>query len=56
VEHDIASADQPRLGQLEIITDVSMPVMEGWETIRRLRADERTRHIRIIVRSGDRRE
>ncbi len=36
-----------------IITDLSMPVMDGWETIRRLRADDRTRHIPIIACSGN---
>jgi CheY-like chemotaxis protein len=35
-----------------IITDLSMPVMDGWETIRRLRSDEPTRRIPIIVCSG----
>jgi CheY-like chemotaxis protein len=35
-----------------IITDLAMPVMDGWETIRRLRADERTRHIPIIACTG----
>jgi DNA-binding response OmpR family regulator len=35
-----------------IITDLAMPVMNGWETIRELRADERTRRIPIIACSG----
>jgi CheY-like chemotaxis protein len=35
-----------------IITDLFMPAMDGWETIRRLRADERTRRIPIIACSG----
>jgi len=35
-----------------IITDLSMPIMDGWETIRCLRADERTRRIPIIACSG----
>jgi CheY-like chemotaxis protein len=35
-----------------IITDLYMPVMDGWETIRRLRADERTRRIPIIACTG----
>jgi two-component system, cell cycle response regulator DivK len=36
-----------------IITDLAMPVMNGWETIRELRADDRTRRIPIIACSGD---
>ena len=36
-----------------IITDLAMPIMDGWETIRRLRADPRTHHIPIIACSGD---
>jgi len=35
-----------------IITDLAMPIMNGWETIRRLRADHRTRHIPVIACSG----
>jgi len=35
-----------------IITDVAMPAMDGRETIRRLREDDRTRHIPIIVCSA----
>ncbi len=36
-----------------ILTDLRMPIMDGWETIRRLRADARTRRIPIIACSGD---
>ena len=36
-----------------IVTDLSMPVMDGWETIRRLRADDRTCRIPIIACSGE---
>jgi two-component system, cell cycle response regulator DivK len=36
-----------------IITDLYMPIMDGWETIRRLRADERTRRIPIIACTGE---
>jgi two-component system, cell cycle response regulator DivK len=36
-----------------IITDLSMPIMDGWEAIRRLKADERTRRIPIIACTGE---
>jgi two-component system, cell cycle response regulator DivK len=36
-----------------VVTDLAMPVMDGWETIRRLKTDERTRRIPIIACSGD---
>lgn len=35
-----------------IVTDLAMPIMDGWETIRRLRADERTQRIPVIACSG----
>jgi CheY-like chemotaxis protein len=35
-----------------VITDVTMPIMDGWETIRRLRGDDRTRRIPIVACSG----
>jgi CheY-like chemotaxis protein len=38
-----------------IITDLRMPVMDGREMIRRLRADQRTRRIPIIACSGEER-
>jgi two-component system, cell cycle response regulator DivK len=36
-----------------IITDLRMPIMDGLEMIRRLRADERTRRIPVIACTGD---
>jgi CheY-like chemotaxis protein len=36
-----------------IITDLDMPIMDGWETIRRLKADHRTRRIPIIACTGE---
>lgn len=32
-----------------ILMDISLPVMDGWEVTRLLKADESTRHIPIIV-------
>lgn len=31
------------------LLDLSMPVLDGWSTLRELRADERTRHIPCIA-------
>lgn len=36
-----------------IVTDLAMPLMDGWEMICRLKADERTRQIPIIACSGE---
>jgi two-component system cell cycle response regulator DivK len=35
-----------------IVMDLSLPVVDGWEATRRLRADARTRTIPIIALSG----
>jgi two-component system, cell cycle response regulator DivK len=35
-----------------ICMDLSLPGMDGWEATRRLKADERTRHIPIVVVTG----
>jgi len=35
-----------------IVMDLSLPVMDGWEATRRIKADERTRDIRIVVLTG----
>ncbi len=42
---DMATADPPAL----ILMDMSLPVLDGWEATRRIKADERTKHIPIIA-------
>ena len=42
---DAALADPPAL----ILMDMSLPVLDGWEATRRIKADSRTKHIPIIA-------
>jgi two-component system, cell cycle response regulator DivK len=35
-----------------IVMDLSLPVMDGWEATRRLKADERTRQIPVVALTG----
>ena len=35
-----------------ILMDLSLPVMDGWEATRRLKADERTRTIPVVALTG----
>src|SRR5262245_5761379 len=37
---------------LVIVMDLSLPVMDGWEATRRLKADPKTKHIRVIALTG----
>jgi two-component system, cell cycle response regulator DivK len=41
----VAQAKQPDL----VLMDLSMPGLDGWEVLRRLRADGRTRDLRIVA-------
>ena len=42
---DMAASEVPDL----ILMDMSLPVLDGWEATRRIKTDERTRHIPIIA-------
>jgi CheY-like chemotaxis protein len=42
---EMAASEAPDL----ILMDMSLPVLDGWEATRRIKADERTRHIPIIA-------
>ena len=42
---DFAAAEKPDL----ILMDMSLPVLDGWEATRQVKADERTKHIPIIA-------
>jgi CheY-like chemotaxis protein len=35
-----------------ILMDLALPRMDGWEATRRLKTDERTRHIPIVALTG----
>ena|ERR1017187_78858 len=41
-----------RLRPHVVVMDLSLPVLDGWEATRRLKADERTKHIPIIALTG----
>jgi len=44
----LAKAEQPDL----ILMDLSLPVVDGWEATRRIKADEATRHIPVLALSA----
>lgn len=35
-----------------VIMDLSLPVMDGWEATRRIKADPKTKHIKIVALTG----
>ena len=35
-----------------VVMDLSLPALDGWEAIRRIRADPRSRAVRIVALSG----
>jgi two-component system cell cycle response regulator DivK len=41
----MAASEQPEI----ILMDLSLPVLDGWEATRRIKADERIRHIPVIA-------
>src|SRR5437868_11697002 len=45
---DVAQARLPDI----IIMDLSLPVMDGWEATRRLKADEKTKRIPVVALTG----
>jgi two-component system, cell cycle response regulator DivK len=45
---EIARSERPDL----ILMDLGLPVIDGWEASRRLKADETTRHIPLIALSA----
>ena len=44
----LAKAEQPDL----ILMDLSLPVVDGWEATRRIKADDATRHIPVLALSA----
>ena len=44
-----SAADEP---PSLVIVDISIPGMDGWETTRRLKLDERTRNVPVLVITG----
>jgi two-component system, cell cycle response regulator DivK len=45
---NVASRTMPDI----IVMDLSLPLMDGWEATRRLKASEKTRHIPVIALTG----
>jgi two-component system cell cycle response regulator DivK len=42
---DMTASETPAL----VLMDMSLPVLDGWEATRRIKADERTKHIPVIA-------
>jgi two-component system cell cycle response regulator DivK len=48
----VAIATARRIVPDLIVMDLSLPVIDGWEATRRLKADDRTRHIPVLALTG----
>jgi two-component system, cell cycle response regulator DivK len=35
-----------------VVMDLSLPVLDGWEATRRIKADPKTKHVRVIALTG----
>ncbi len=47
-----AVARAKELGPAVVVMDLSLPVMDGWEATRRIKADPKTKHVKIVALSG----
>lgn len=52
VNGEDAVAQATSLSPAVIIMDLSLPVMDGWEATRRIKADPRTKHVVVIALTG----
>jgi CheY-like chemotaxis protein len=49
----VEAIDRARDGSPDVVVmDLSLPVLDGWEATRRLKADARTRHIPVVALTG----
>src|SRR5260221_8874691 len=44
-DHDLLHAEEPLL----VLLDLNMPIMDGYQVLWRIKADERTKHIPVII-------
>ncbi len=52
VNGEEAIAQTKKLMPAVVVMDLSLPVMDGWEATRRIKADAKTKHIVVIALTG----